>query len=214
MTIQHLARAVGESAGRPDRLPFADFMQEATREIAFSEGWTKERSAQMATLFDSLADTWRRGAPEALDAALGDALSRGRAKRTGLALEVGSGTGVFTPMLQAYFEMVIALDLSLEMLRRAPSIAPRVAADAARLPFSDGAVETLVLVNVFLFPREAARVLDPDGTLLWVSTLAADTPIYLGADEVEKALPGVWIGYAADAGWGSWVSLRRAQRDH
>jgi ubiquinone/menaquinone biosynthesis C-methylase UbiE len=185
-------------------------MQDTTREIAFTNGWTKERAAQVASLFDGLADTWRQGAPEALDDALSDALARGGASRRGLAIEVGSGTGVFTRLLDARFERVLALDISFEMLRRAPSIAARVCTDASALPLRDGAVNTLVLANCFLFPAEVDRVLAAKGTLLWVSTLAGDTPIYLGAEEIEEALPGAWRGRGADAGWGSWVSLSRA----
>ena len=36
------------------------------------------------------------------------------------------------------------------------------------------------------------------------------TPIYLPADDVERALPGRWRGTDSEAGWGTWAVLRRA----
>jgi ubiquinone/menaquinone biosynthesis C-methylase UbiE len=138
-------------------------------------------------------------------------MGTGAASRSpGLCLEVGSGTGVAAKLLVERFERVVAVDLSMEMLRRAPSgPAQRVRADGARLPLRDHSVQALVLVNAFLFPAEVDRVLAPDSALVWVSSNADQTPIYLSAADVADALPGSWSGRAADAGWGSWCVLAR-----
>ena len=68
----------------------------------------------------------------------------------------------------------------------------------------------VALVNMFLFPAEIARVLAEDGVLLFVSTNGDQTPIYLPPAIVVGALPGVWEGITAEAGWGTWVTARRA----
>jgi SAM-dependent methyltransferase len=209
--IERLERVVPEAPGRPAPLDIAEFMQQTTREIAFEpDSWTPERAGQIAAIFDSLAPSWSERINELRGDALDDALARGGVP-TGLAIEVGSGTGIFTPTLAGHFARSVAVDISFEMLRLSPpEAAPRVCADAACLPLPDASADALVLVNCFLFGAEVARVLARDGTLVWVSTIGDRTPIYLGAEEVVSALPGEWSGRTADAGWGSWTVLRRA----
>jgi len=209
--IERLERVVPEAAGKPNPLEIAQVMQPTTRQFAFEpESWTPERAKQTAGLFDSLAPTWRDRASELRDDALQDAFARG-AVPDGLVLEVGSGTGVFTWWLAERTRRLVAVDLSLEMLRLAPAdAAPRVCADAATLPVPDACVDALVLVNCFLFPPEADRVIAPGGALVWVSTLGDYTPIYLSAEDVVEALPGRWHGVASEAGWGSWAVVGRA----
>lgn len=207
--IERLERVVPEAPGRPEELPIAKAMQQTAREIAFDpDAWTTERASMISGLFDSLAPDWGQRAEELRRDPLEDAFARGGVPG-GLGLELGSGTGIFTPWLAERFETLVAVDISMEMLRRAPAEAPRLCADAARLPLAEGTVEALVLVNCFLFPREADRVLASDGALVWVNTLAERTPIHLSADDVGRALPGEWTGVASDAGWGSWSVLRR-----
>lgn len=210
--IERLERVVPEAPGRPGPLPIVEVMQQTTRDIAFTPGWwTRERATQIAELFDQLAPTWRDRMGELREDALSDALRRGDLDGGGVTLEVGSGTGNFTERLKERMERVIALDISLAMLRLAPAApAPRVCADAAALPFPDASASTVVLVNCFLFGAEVDRVLAPGGAVVWVSTLAHDTPIYLSAEDVAAALPGEWSGRVSDAGWGSWAVLRRA----
>ena len=141
--------------------------------------------------------------------ALRDALARGQVP-SGLCAELGSGTGSAAPILSERFHGAVAMDLSMEMLRRAPADGPpRVCADSACLPLPDGVVKVLVLVNAFLFPGEVDRVLAPDGVMVWVSGLAEQTPIFLPAEDVARALPGSWSGRTARAGWGSWCVLAR-----
>jgi SAM-dependent methyltransferase len=185
-------------------------MRKVTRQVAFDPGgWSPDRAGKVAELFDSLAPEWHeRMKPGRMDSLL-DALERGGIERRGLAVELGSGTGFATPYLVDRFEAVVAVDLSLEMLRRAVRSAPRVQADAAGLPLADSSCDALVLVNMLLFPTEVERVVATGGALVWVNSLAERTPIHLSADDLVAALPGSWTGVASRAGGGSWCVLRR-----
>jgi SAM-dependent methyltransferase len=91
-----------------------------------------------------------------------------------LALEIGSGPGHVTGLLRRRGLRVVALDQSVESLRRLRrrTDAPAVVADCRRLPFADGTFD-LVLADGVLHHsarprdafREAVRVLAPGGTL-------------------------------------------------
>jgi SAM-dependent methyltransferase len=186
-------------------------MRRVTEEVALCpDGWSKERASKVTELFDGLAADWHTRDLPGRHAPLDDAIARGGPLRSPL-LELGSGTGMATPRLAAVTSPVICADLSMSMLRLAPPIAPRVRADASRLPFADGTFATLVLINMFLFPAEADRVLADDGTLVWVNSVGVATPIHLSAEQVDEALPGTWEGVAGEAGYGTWCSLRRAR---
>ncbi len=208
--IERLPRQVPEAPGRPEAADFAAQMRKVTRQIAFEpEGWTPERAAKVGALFDGLATGWEARQSETRMAPLRDALERGDV-RSGRCLEVGAGTGTASRELARRFDGVVSVDLSMEMLRRAPvDVAARVRADGASLPLAPGSVQAMVLVNAFLFPAEVDRVLAEDGSLVWVSTNGDRTPIHLSADEVVQALPGAWSGRASEAGWGSWCVLSR-----
>jgi hypothetical protein len=106
---------------------------------------------------------------------------------------------------------VVAIDLSLAMLQQAPAApAVRVQADGALLPLRDGLAAAVVLVNAFLFPAEVARVLAPDGIIVWVNSSGDRTPIYLSPADLLAALAGEWTGIASRAGEGQWCVLRRS----
>lgn len=186
-------------------------MRKVTRQVAFEPGgWTPERAAKVGELFDGLAPDWHNQMTRFRHVPLDDALTRGGPFAPGPALEVGSGTGLFTPSLRAVWPTVVACDLSMEMLLRAPAEgAGRVRADASRLPFAGTTFVAAVLVNMLLFPAEMDRVLAPHGTLIWVNTIGDATPIHLSAADVAEALPGQWGGVHAEAGWGTWAALRR-----
>ncbi len=197
-----------------EREPFAGPdhpIRKATREVAFGPaGWTPERAAKVAQLFNAMAPEWHtRGTRDRMQP-LVDGLERGGVDGE-CCVELGSGTGFGTELLQGRFRYILAVDLAIEMLRLAPAEwGTRLLADAARLPVRDGVVDALVHVNAFLFPAEAERVIAPGGALVWVSTLGDQTPIYLSAEEVASALPGSWRGVASEAGWGTWCVLRRS----
>jgi len=175
-------------------------MRRVTRDVAFDpSSWTAERKAEVAALFDGLAPEWHtREEPGRYDS-LEDALDRGGVPTDGPAIELGSGTGLSTPLLADRFPRLVAADLSIEMLRLAPATAaPRLQCDST------------ALVNMLLFPREVARVLAPDGALVWVNTSGDTTPIFLPSDDVVAALGAGWTGTASQAGTGTWCVARRA----
>ena len=143
-----------------------------------------------------------------------DALSRGLDtinSPVGIAVEVGSGIGTYSNLLAERFARVMAIDLSLEMLKSAP-IGPalRVQADGAKLPVGDSSAAAIVLINAFLFPAEVERVLSPEGALVWVNSSGEQTPIYLSVDDLVARLSGEWAGTSSRAGEGHWCVLRRA----
>lgn len=191
-------------------------MRKVTVQVAFEpEGWTAERRAKVADLFDSLADEWHTRGGGDRHRPLLDALERGDVPPAGRCLELGSGVGLTTDLLAEHFDVVHARDLSMEMLRRSPDEpGPRILGDSSRLPYPDGAAAAIVCQNMLLFPAEIDRVLAPGGTLVWVNTSGDRTPIHLTAAEVERALnsharTGSWDVVASSAGNGTWAVARR-----
>jgi SAM-dependent methyltransferase len=176
--------------------------------------WDDAARSEVSAFFDQLAPDWHTRTSPQRDAVVTDALDRGLAALdapAGICIELGSGIGAYTPMLAARWDPVLAVEISLEMLRLAPAdVGSRVLADGARLPVPDGTAAAVVLVNCFLFPDEAARVLRRDGLVVWVNSSGAETPIHLSADEVVTALPGTWEGVRSTAGVGQWCALRRS----
>ncbi|MCP4645348.1 MAG: class I SAM-dependent methyltransferase [bacterium] len=96
-------------------------------------------------------------------------------------LDAGAGTGRFTlPLKRAGFD-VVALDISEEMLREAlvhsrksGNVAPMLKGDIERLPFEDGAFDSVVSITVVRhFPNwrdilaEYVRVLRPGGRIVF-----------------------------------------------
>ncbi len=190
-------------------------MRAVTRAVAFDpDGWTPERQAEVVALFDSLAPEWTSRDVPGRELPILDALDRGLAAFAGRrerAVELGGGTGLYSAAMAERFATLVTLDLSWEMIRLVPDgPALAVQGDGARLPFADGAVDALVLVNMFLFPAEVDRVLAADGVVVWVNSRGPETPIHLTADEVDAALPGTWDGVASTAGWGTWSVHRRS----
>ena len=190
-------------------------MRIATRRAAglHAGGWTGELRDQVEGYFDELAGEWHtRGSPQRT-AVVRDALLRGLDpihSPVGIAVEVGSGIGTYSHLLAERFPRVLAIDLSLAMLKLAPvGPALRVQADGARLPVGDSSAAAVVLINAFVFPAEVERVLSPEGALVWVNSSGEQTPIYLSVDDLVAGLPGEWTGTSSRAGDGHWCVLRR-----
>lgn len=175
--------------------------------------WDEVAQAEVAAFFDALAPEWHTRTSPERGTVVADALDRGlppSAGADGTCVELGSGIGAYTPLLARRWARVVAADLSLEMLLRAPTeVGHRVRADGSRLPLAAGAASALVLVNCFLFPAEADRALAQDGVLVWVNSSGAETPIHLSAEEVVAALPGRWEGVHSGAGVGTWCVVWR-----
>jgi len=191
-------------------------MRIATRRAAGLDerGWTGELRSQVEDYFDGIAGEWHTRITPQRTAVVTDALSRGLDALEvpdGPAVEVGSGIGTYSSLLVERFATVVAIDLSLAMLKLAP-IGPalRVQADGARLPLRNASAAAVVLINAFLFPAEVDRVLSPSDALVWVNSSGEQTPIYLSVDDLVARLPGEWTGTSSRAGEGHWCVLRRA----
>ena len=191
-------------------------MRKATRRAAGLDtgGWTGDLRDEVETFFEGLAGEWHTRTSPQRTAVVMDALVRGldpMATARGLAVEVGSGIGTYSPLFAERYAAVLAIDLSIAMLKLAPNgPAHRVQADGARLPVRDGSAAAIVLINAFLFPDEVDRVLSGQGAIVWVNSSGEQTPIYLPVDDLVAALPGEWTGTASRAGDGHWCVLRRA----
>jgi len=216
MAIKHLPpiRIEGHqiaSVGSPDHP-----MRIVTRRAAGLEagGWTGEVRDEVAKYFDELAGEWHTRTSPERTMIVADAFTRGLGETgapRGLAVEVGSGIGTYSGVIAGHFRPVMAVELSMEMLKLAPEApAHRVLADGSRLPLGDASAAAFVLINAFLFPEEIARVLIPDGVVIWVNSSGECTPIHLSVDDLVKALPGTWNGATSRAGEGLWSVLRRS----
>jgi ubiquinone/menaquinone biosynthesis C-methylase UbiE len=198
------------SAGSPDHP-----MRIATRRAAGLEkgGWNDALAGDVAKYFDYMASDWHTRTSPERNAIVADALTRGLGgvgTPRGLAVEVGSGIGTYSPLIAQKFAPVMAVELSMEMLKLAPEKpAHRVLADGSKLPLRDASAAAVVLINAFLFPEEVSRVLIPDGVVIWVNSSGECTPIHLSVDDLVKALPGTWDGVTSRAGEGLWSVLRR-----
>ncbi len=185
-------------------------MRLLTRAKAFGEPWSASDAARVQAIFDSMAASWSESHVDPTKAApVADALDRGAVPLDGRWLEVGSGTGAGARVLNGRVGALVCTDLSAEMLRHAPDLAPKVRADAAQLPFPSRSFDAIMLVNMLLFPDEVDRLLRPNGSLVWVNTLGDQTPIHLPATDVLDALDGTWHGVTACAGTGFWLVARR-----
>jgi predicted TPR repeat methyltransferase len=189
----------------------AEVFRAFARDLAAGRrAWDADTARFIAAQFDELAAEWDTSRATGRDDPLRDALDRGGPFPGGTCLELGSGTGLFTPLLDGAFERVLSVDLSEQMLRHAARRSPsRVMADASALPVADAQVVAVAAIDMLLFPVETARVLAPGGVLLWINQLGEDGPLYLPAEDVAAALPGQWQAIEAQAGWGSWAVLRR-----
>lgn len=103
-------------------------------------------------------------------------------------LELGTGTGAGALMLARRFPgaQVVGADLSEAMIRQATAKRPEdlagrlefAAADAAALPYEDGAFDLVCQLNMPLFADEVARVLAPGGHVVIASSSGARTPYF------------------------------------
>lgn len=187
-------------------------IRKLTRGVAFGKEWTRAHAERMANLFDGMAADWSADHVDDTKAApVRDVLERGDVPRDGAWLEVGSGTGAGARVLVGDVASLVCTDLSWQMLRHAPDLAPRIRADAGALPFGADSFDAVVLINMLLFPTEVDRVLRSAGVVVWINTLGDQTPIHLPAADVLEALPGTWTGTTARAGTGFWLSARRSR---
>ncbi len=194
---------------KPEKFGSEHPMREVTEQVAAGQ-WSPQRAAFVTSAFDELSVGWHADHTSELRlAALEDALERGGID-SGRLVELGCGTGAGTERIATRQPLAAAIDLSPKMLACADrSLAPYLRADCSSLPIKTGSVDVLVLVNMFLFAGEAARVLAPTGQFVWINTMDDETPIYLPPETVLELLPGRWSATASRAGTGIWMVARR-----
>jgi SAM-dependent methyltransferase len=106
---------------------------------------------------------------------LAAAISRTRDGRPARALDVGTGTGRYLPLLaSAGARFVVGIDMSMRMLDHNACGQPRVCGDACRLPFSDRSFDLVCsslmagdVEDLGAWVREAGRILAPGGHLVY-----------------------------------------------
>jgi SAM-dependent methyltransferase len=211
--IRTLPRVVPAEPGKPVRPETASAQRDSRRLAEDPGSWSAESARGVVRRYTELAPVWdgERGGYRPVP--LADALDRGGPFPAGLCVEVGAGTGLLTPRLDAVWPRVLSLDLTPAMLRRSAA-AWRVIADAARLPLPAGCARAVVLADVPLFATEVLRVLAPDGVVVWSNALGVDAPHHVPVDTVRGALDAAGAGpfeaVTAEAGWGLWAVFRRA----
>jgi SAM-dependent methyltransferase len=170
-----------ESAGRK-------FARLATRAVVARPSLWRLFRSPLRRQFGMLAPAWEgRIGPEGLlplEAALERLASPPRK-----VLDLGTGTGKGARVVAARFPEaeVVGVDLAPEMVEEArnqlpPELEGRVTfevADAAHLPFAAGEFDLVVLLNAIPFFDELGRVTAPGGTLVFVSSRGAETPIWV-----------------------------------
>jgi len=152
--------------------------------------------------FDRLAPTWEsrlsdeRLAP--MRAAL-DALPE-QPRRV---LDVGTGTGRVARLAAERWPAadVTGVDVSpgmIEEARRLGGTAVYDVADAAALPFPDGAFDLVLLNNMIPFFDELARVTAPGGRVAIAYGLGDRTPIYVAPGRLRRELASRGFTHVAD----------------
>ena len=150
----------------------------------------------LRAMFDGLAPTWETRIGEhhlwAIDLALEGVPTPRRV------LDLGTGTGVVAIALAERYPQadVVGIDLSPGMIEEArrkapPPLAGRLSfevGDAAALACPDGHFELVVLSNMIPFFDELARVVGPNGALVFSFSRGAETPIYVAPERLREEL--------------------------
>ena len=171
--------------------------------------------------FDSMAPRWSElrsaDAFESLEAALA-----GVAEPPRRVLDLGTGTGQAAFVVAERFpeSEVVGADLSPEMIAVARSSTPphldgRVRfelADAAALPYDDGAFDLVTLANMIPFFDELARVTAPGGALVFSFSGGAETPIYVPSARLRAELERRGFSDFAEFSAGRGTSLLARKR--
>ncbi len=169
---------------------------------------------RMTRTFDRLAPEWdsTRVSPERLlpIAAALDALPSPPAR----VLDLGTGSGRVARLAAERWPgaEVTGADVSEGMVREAErrAVTERehyLQADAARLPFPDGAFDLVTLNNMIPFFDELARVVAPGGHTAVAFSLGAATPIWVPPGRVRRELERRGFVHVADFSVPPGVSL-------
>lgn len=180
----------------------------------------------MSTLtarYDGLADWYEefnRDAAAANFPYLLDLLGTG----TGRCLDLCCGTGLYLDMLRESGRDPIGLDFSGDQLRLARDRGPVVRGDAGRLPFPDNSFATVTAnwmstdVDDFgRVMREAARVLEPGGALVFMGVHPCfNGPCIENREDGARVIHDNYLeaGWHLDAPWWGYSIRRRVGMRH
>jgi ubiquinone/menaquinone biosynthesis C-methylase UbiE len=171
--------------------------------------------------FDRIAPRWDQmrspGAFDPYEAALAALESP---PRRALDLGTGTGRGAFAIANRFPEAEVVGVDIAEEMLSEArrltpPELADQVsfeAADAAALPYEDGAFDLVGLGNMIPFFDELARITAPGGAVLVSFSAGPQTPIYVPAERVRSELERRGFTDFADFSAGNGTALLAYKR--
>ena len=213
MTAVALPRLIPAPTGKPVRSGAVDTQRRALQIARDPSSWDAREASATASRFDDLAALWDDERASYRPAPLADALARGGPWPLGRCIEIGSGTGVLTPLVSAQWDDTVCVDLSAGMLVRS-RWRVRIQADAAKLPFRSNSAVAVVLGDAPLFAHEIVRVLVRAGVVIWVNALGSDAPYFLPTNEItgalERASTRPWSSVESQALWGRWVVLRQS----
>jgi SAM-dependent methyltransferase len=161
----------------------------------------------LAVAYDEMSDEWTAWAVTQPWYTAAVTAGMSHAASVPWLVEVSCGTGQATAVLSAIGPSVVATDVNASMLHLAPAL-PRtsyVQADVRHLPFATGSVPLLVGLNGLPHIREFGRVLTPGGQLLWCTSYAEGTPLYVRPERLADMLGPEWTAEAGYAGHGDWL---------
>jgi SAM-dependent methyltransferase len=135
------------------------------------------------------------------------------------ALDLGTGTGAAALVVARRFPEaeVVGIDLADSMIAEARRKTDRVrfeVADAAALPFEDGAFDLVTHANMIPFFDELARVVAPNGYVIFGFSGGSETPIYVDPGRLRNELERRGFTHFAEleVGRGTAFLARRGER--
>jgi ubiquinone/menaquinone biosynthesis C-methylase UbiE len=180
--------------------------------------WRLFRPALAAT-FDRLAPSWDQRMDSRRLAAIRAALEAVDTP-PGTILDLGTGTGSVARLAAELWPdaEIVGADVSARMIDEARTRAsgPRQrydVADAARLPYGDGAFELVALNNMIPFFDELARITAPGGTVAIAFSSGPSTPIYVPLERVRAELQRRNFSHVTTFSSGPGQSLLARKRD-
>jgi SAM-dependent methyltransferase len=172
----------------------------------------------MTRSFDKLAPTWEGRISDERLAPIKVALGA-VAEPPATVLDLGTGTGRVARVVAEIWPQsrVVGADVSSGMIDEARRLGGNVhydVADAAALPYDDGAFELVTLSNMIPFFDELARVTAPGGSVIVAFTMGDRTPIYVPFARVRSELERRGFSHVADfdAGTGSALLAKKSDR--
>lgn len=193
---------------------FVRFVTDVVVRVPFA--WRLFRGP-MTRSFDKLAPTWEGRISDERLAPMKVALG-GLAEPPATVLDLGTGTGRVARLVAEVWPQakVVGADVSPGMIEEARRLGGSVqydVADAAALPYADGAFELVTLSNMIPFFDELARVTAPGGSVIVAFTMGDRTPIYVPFARVRSKLEQRGFSHVADFDAGTGTALLAKKSD-